>query len=124
MLTLIHPILFPEKIIQEKLYDHHTSISIGRKPISKLRFADDIDLMDGIIGELQDPTNRLEDRATACGLEISTEKSKIMTNSTNNISADISMNGQKLEEVTSFKYLGAPMCKDNTCLAEIRIRIA
>ena len=30
-----------------------------------------------------------------------------MTNSTNNISADISTNGQKLEEVTSFKYLGA-----------------
>ena len=32
-------------------------------------------------------------------------KSKTMTNSTNNISVDISMNGQKLEEVTSFKYL-------------------
>ena len=31
-----------------------------------------------------------------------------MTNSTNNISADISMNGQKLEEVTSFKYRSNP----------------
>ena len=36
---------------------------------------------------------------------VSTEKSKIMTNSTNNITADISMNSQKLEEVTSFRYL-------------------
>ena len=35
------------------------------------------------------------------GTEVSTEKSKIMTNSINNISADISMNSQKLEEVTS-----------------------
>ena len=34
------------------------------------------------------------------GMEVGTEKSKIMTNSTNNISADISMNGKKLEEVT------------------------
>ena len=47
-----------------------------------------------------------------------------MTNSTNSISADISMNGQKLEEVTSFKYLGATPCKDSTCSAEVRIRIA
>ena len=47
-----------------------------------------------------------------------------MTNSTNNISADISIDGQKLKEVTSFKYLGAILCKDGTCPTEIRIRIA
>ena len=40
----------------------------------------------------------------AYGVEVSTERTKIMTNSTNNIWADISMNGQKLEEMTSFKY--------------------
>ena len=57
-------------------------------------------------------------------MEVSAEKSKIMTNSTNNISADISMTGQELEEVASFKYLGATLCKDGTCLAEIFIRIA
>ena len=47
-----------------------------------------------------------------------------MTNSINIISADISMNRQKLEEVTSFKYLGAILCKDGTCRAEICVRIA
>ena len=47
-----------------------------------------------------------------------------MTNSTNEISADTSTNGQKLEEVTSFRYLGAALCKDGSCLAEVRIRIA
>ena len=57
-------------------------------------------------------------------MEISTEKSKIMTNSTNNNSADISMNGQVSEEVTSFKYLGATLCKDGTCSAEVSIKIA
>ena len=34
------------------------------------------------------------------------------------------MNGQKLEEVTSFKYLGATLGKDGTCSAEVHIRIA
>ena len=48
-------------------------------------------------------------------MEVSTEKSKIMTNSSNNINAGISMNSQKLEEVTSFKYLGATLFKDGTC---------
>ena len=42
----------------------------------------------------------------------------------NNISADISMCGQKLEELTSFKYLGATLYKDGTCSAEISIRVA
>ena len=38
--------------------------------------------------------------------------------------ADISMNGQRLEEVTSFKDLGATLCKDGTRSAEVHIRIA
>ena len=85
--------------MQETLNDHHTFISIGGRPICNLRFVDDIDLMGLTKDELQDLTNRLVDRATACGKEVSTEKKKIMTNSMNNISADISMNSQKLEEV-------------------------
>ena len=80
--------------------------------------------MGGSNGELQDLTKRLVNRATAYGMEVIAEKSKITTDSTNKISADISMNGQKLEEVTSFKYLGATLCKDGACSAEVRIRIA
>ena len=57
-------------------------------------------------------------------MEVSTKKSKIITNSTNYISADISMNGHKLQEVTSFKYLGAILYKDGTCSAEVHIKIA
>ena len=34
------------------------------------------------------------------------------------------MKGQKLEEATSFQYLGATLCNDGTCSAEVRIRIA
>ena len=45
------------------------------------------------------------------GMEVSTEKSRIMTNSTNNISADISMNGKKLEEVTSLSTWEQPCAK-------------
>ena len=37
---------------------------------------------------------------------ISAEKTKITTNNTSGISKEIQVNGQKLETVTSFKYLG------------------
>ena len=57
-------------------------------------------------------------------MEVSIKKSKIMTNSMNNIGADINMNSQKLNEVTSFKYLGATLCMDGTCSAGICIKIA
>ena len=55
-------------------------------------------------------------------MKVSTEKSKIVTNHMN-ISAEISICIQNFE-VTSFKYLGATLCKDGTCSAEVHIRIA
>ena len=62
--------------------------------ICNLRIADDIDLMSGSNCEVQDLTSRFVDRATVYGMEVTTKKTKIMTNSTNIISADISINGQ------------------------------
>ena len=40
-------------------------------------------------------------------MKISVEKTKMMTNNISYISMEISVNGQKLETVTSFKYLGS-----------------
>ena len=38
-------------------------------------------------------------------MEISVKKTKLMTNTTSGINTEIKINGQKLETVTSFKYL-------------------
>ena len=65
-----------------------------------------MDLMVCSNGELQDLNNSIIDRAKAYSMKVRTEESKIMTNSMNNISVDIDINDQKLEEVVSFKYLG------------------
>ena len=40
-------------------------------------------------------------------MEISTGKTKLMTNNTSDINTETKVNGQKLETVTSFKYLGS-----------------
>ena len=50
---------------------------------------------------------RLDKASTAYGMEISAEKTKLMTNNTSDINTEIKVNGQKLETVISFKYLGS-----------------
>ena len=40
-------------------------------------------------------------------MDISAEKTKLMTNNTNGINTEIKVNVQKLQTITSFKYLGS-----------------
>ena len=56
-------------------------------------------------------------------MEISAEKTRLMTNNTNGINTEIKVNGQKLETVTSFKYLGS-VITDEGSKPEILSRIA
>ena len=67
---------------------------------TNLRFADDTD---GLAGEEEEVAKLVErlDKAYAA----TAEKTKLMTNNTSGINTEITVNGQKLETVTSFKYL-------------------
>ena len=97
--------IFLERIMTDALEDHEGTVSIGGRTITNLRFADDID---GLAGkeELANLVERLDKAFTAYGMEIGAGKTKLMTNNTSGINTEIKVNGQKLETVTSFKYLG------------------
>ena len=56
-------------------------------------------------------------------MEISAEKTKLMTHSTSGINTEIKVNGQKLETVTNFKYL-CSVITDEDSKPEILSRIA
>ena len=56
-------------------------------------------------------------------MEISAEKTKLMTNNTNAINKEIKVNGQKLETVTSFQYLSS-VVSDEGSKPEILSRMA
>ena len=115
--------IFLERIMAEALEDHEGTVSIGGRTITNLRFADDIDGLAGTETELADLVERLDKTSTAFGMEISAEKTKLMTNNTNGINSNIRVSGEKLETVHSFKYLGAIVTDDGS-LPEIRSRIA
>ena len=56
-------------------------------------------------------------------MELSAKKTKLMTNNTIGINAEIKVNKEKLETVTSFKYLGS-VITDEGSKPEILSRIA
>ena len=96
-----------ERIMKDALEDHEGTVSTGGRTITNLRFADDIDGLAGEEEELANLVERLDKASTAYGVEISAEKTKLMTNNTSGINTEVKVNGQKLETVTSFKYLGS-----------------
>ena len=56
-------------------------------------------------------------------MEISAEKTKLMTNNTSGINTEVKVNGKKLHTVTSFKYLSSVIA-DAGSKPEILSRIA
>ena len=70
--------MFLERILTDAFEDHEGTVSNGGRTITKLRFADDID---GLAGEkeLANLVERLDKACTAYVMEISAEKTKLMT---------------------------------------------
>ena len=90
---------------------------------TNLRLADDIDGLEGEEEELAKLVERLDRASTAYSMEISAEKTKLMTNNTSGINTGIKVNEQKLETVTGFNYLGS-VITDEGSKPEILSRIA
>ena len=107
----------------DALEDHEGTVSIGGRTITNLRFADDFDGLAGQEQELVKLGNHLEEASTAYGMQIGAEKTQLMTNNTNGISTDITIDNKKLETVRSFKYPGA-IVSDEGSKPELLSRIA
>ena len=77
-------------------------------------------LMAGKEEEVASPVDRLDNTSEAFGINVSTEKTKLMPSNTNAISFHIRINGEKLDEVNSFKYIWAQSSKikDNSSTRE------
>ena len=94
------------------LEEHDGKVSIGGRNITNQRFADDIDALAGGEQELEALVESLDKTCTMYKMEISAEKTKLMTNSAHGFQREIKVKGQKLGTVRSFKYLGAVVSDD------------
>ena len=74
--------------------DHVRTVSIGGRTATNLRFTVDID---GLAGDEQEPVilvNRLDKTYASYGVEITAEKTKLMTNNINGVNKRINVRGK------------------------------
>ena len=90
----------------DALEDRECTVSFGGRAITNVYVADDIGGLPGEEEKLAVLVGGLDKASTAYVMEISAEKTKLMTNITSGINTEIEVKGQKLETVTSFKNLG------------------
>ena len=106
--------IFLERIMCEALDDHEGSVSIGGRPITNFRFADDIVVNAEEEEEAGVLLDRLDRTTTRYKMEISPDKTKMMTNNPNGFQREIKIKGHRLEEMQNFKYLGAIISKEGS----------
>ena len=123
---LLSPTLFNimlEQIMNEDLLDYKGTVSIGERVIINLRFADDIDGLAGSKHEFVNLMNKIDSTSRTYGMEINTNKTKIMTHCEGYFNNSISLHGEIIESVDTFKFLGT-ILDDNDTKEEILSRIA
>ena len=116
--------IFLERIMTDALEEHESTVSIGGRVVSNLRFADDIDGLAGSADELSELIKKLDESCSSYGMEISAEKTKVMTNvHVKNLQSEFKVKDNILQIVDKFIYLGATVA-DNGSKTEILSRMA
>ena len=99
--ALCHPLIniFLKQIMSDALEEHGRRVSIGGRNITNLEFADDTDAQSEEEQELEALLESLDKTCTKYKMEISAEKTRLMTNSANGILREIKVKGQNLGTV-------------------------
>ena len=101
--TLIN--IFLKRIMSDALEEHGRRVSIGSRNITNLEFADDIDALAEEEQVLEALVESLDKTFTKYKMEISAEKTRLMTNSANGILRDIKVKWQNLGTIQASSTL-------------------
>ena len=96
-------------------------LRVGGRKVDNLRYADDTTLIAESMEDLTKLIYQVKKESEKLGLRLNVKKTKVMT--TGDI-VNCSIDGEQLEVIESFVFLGAQIVKDGSCEAEIRRRIA
>ena len=107
LLSPTHFNIFLERIMSDALVEHDGKVSIGSRNITNLQFVDDIDAVAEEEQELEALVESLDKTCTRFKMEISGEKTKLMTNSVNGTQREIKVKW-KMAEVGYCNKLPVP----------------
>ena len=99
-------------------------VVVGGLKIPAVRFADDQAMLSNSENGLQKLMDEVNDTAIAYGMRINIKKTKIMKIGRKRGNVEVGLNGELLEQVTDFKYLGSILHEEGRCTKEIKTRIA
>ena len=99
-------------------------IKIGNKTINNLSFADDIILVAKTPKELQQMLEDLQSMSKEIGLKMNKSETKLMFNNKTKPNHKIKVEGQELESVQTYVYLGQLFSLDGDSEVEIKRRIS
>jgi NADPH:quinone reductase-like Zn-dependent oxidoreductase len=124
---LISPLSFngySEKVMRESAdILSWIGVTVSGRTINNLRYADDIVLVATSKEALQQLMDRVNETSKKYGLEMNIKKTKVMVVSRNREKIVITCNGGILEQVESFRYLGAIVEESGDGSREIRARL-
>ena len=97
-----------------------TGIKIARRNISNLRYADDTTLMTESQEELKSLLMKVKEKSEKVGLKLNIQKTKIMASSPITL---WQIDGETVETVSDFIFLGSKIIADGDCSHEIKRRL-
>uniref|UniRef100_A0A8D2KTX7 ribonuclease H n=1 Tax=Varanus komodoensis TaxID=61221 RepID=A0A8D2KTX7_VARKO len=113
--------LYAEHIIRKAGLDESpVGIKIAGRNINNLGYADDTTLMAESEEELKSLLMRVKEESAKVGLKINIKKTKIMASSPLTSSQ---IDGEEMEVVTDFIFLGSKITADRDCSQEIKRRL-
>ena len=92
-----------------RLDEAQAGIKIAGKNINNLRYADDTTLMAESVGELKSLLMKVKEESEKAGLKLNIKTSKIMASSPITL---WQIDGESMETVTDFTFLGSKMIVD------------
>ena len=98
-------------------------ITVSGRTLNNLRYADDIVLIATSPAALQQLLDKVSTVSKEYGLEVSTRKTKVMVTAEDTQAYSFTCSGDQLEQVDSFRYLGAMITSSGECSTEIRARL-
>ena len=97
-----------------------TGIRIARRNINNLRYADNTTLMAESKEELKSLLMKVEEESEKAGLKLNIQKTKIMASSP---ITSWKINGETMETVRDFIFLGSKVTAEGDCNHEIKRRL-
>ena len=99
------------------LEEAQAGIKIAGRNINNLRYADDTTLMAENEEELKSPLMKVKEESEKAGWKLNIQKTKIMASSS---ITSWKIDGETMEAVTDFIFLGSKITTDGDCSHEIK----